>query len=329
MDERFELLGPTGSITGVRTTPVYRQPSSKPSNGAGDMEVDKPAQSIERPAASSFSMVPYGTRTFPSYDNAFACIPKSTIDLSSVSGSITSIANGSDGVFDELSALIKRKSVLIALKAQFMSVEDKIDMVNALMKRLPNSNTSSIVIALNSDTDGVLAMHAVDGTQTSMQEYTGTMVSAMSDDSSPCTWSVNVFMVIQLMYVLFTGRNCYTPTAGFLDEFAKVQSKYRSAIGKAAKLVGAPLDAAFVCRDLATTLYIYITTVSADMLHIPDKDVRMSMITTAIMSGIRFVEAGKINQRRLLAEAQQSAAIATKAYKNLTLHVTTQLDEDD
>ena len=328
MDERFELLGPTGSITGVRTTPVYRRSSSNIPNEAGAMEVDKQEQSgilsvrpspshmtIERPAASSFSMVPYGARTFPLYDSAFALLPEHASDLSAVSGSITSISNGSGDVFDELSALIKRKSVEIALKAQFMTVTEKKDMVDNVMKMLPGSKSLSTVVTLQANTDGVLSIHVVDGTQTSMQEYTRTMVSAMSDESAPCIWSVNVFMVIQLVYVLFTGRNCYTPTAGFLDEFAKVQSKYRTALGLAVKLVEAPLDVEFVCRELASTIHQKLNFTLVHIQSIRNRDDRVPMLTTAILAGIHFPEAKRISKRRELAYAKQVAAMALNAVK--------------
>ena len=311
------VLGPTDDIPGrVKTSPLLAVPKMGRKSSAKRVEQDEQAGSVamETDPKPQYAIARYGAPITMLPDYAFNLMsPSSGIDTTAVTTALKNM--GVSNIFDNLRVIIRTMSGDLAVHARTMPFPAKVGMALDISRQLNKHAYTTVVSTISANTSGGIEHNSVDGNNELMAYHTQQMMSATGDMNTSCPWPSNVYWLLQLVYVLFTGENCFSNSTAAITSFQSIQASYLPALSTAVRLVAMPLDAQFVGRDISTSVSASLIRVLPVTMTISNPAIRMQMITTAVITGLSFPEARRIHIQMTLSQARQTAAVMQSTYQ--------------
>ena len=326
------VLGPTDDIPGrVKNSPLVAVPKMGRKSSARHIEQDEQAGSVamETDPKPQYAIARYGAPITMLPDYAFNLMSSvSGIDTTAVTTALKNM--GVSNIFDNLRVIIRTMSGDLAVHARTMPFPAKVGMALDISRQLNKHAYTTVVSTISANTSGGIEHNSVDGNNELMAYHTAQLISTTCDTKTPCPWPSNVYWLLQLVYVLFTGENCFSNSTAAITSFQSIQASYLPALNTAVRLLAMPLDAQFVGRDISTSVSASLIRVLPGTMTITNPTIRMQMITTAFITGLRFPEARRIHFQLTLSQARQTAAVMQMTYQtavNTIDGMTQQIDD--
>jgi hypothetical protein len=138
-------------------------------------------------------------------------------------------------------------------------------------------------------------------TTADMERWTASMLGRTEmPDSKTAFWPSHLYVCIQMIYLLFVGSSCHVMDDYVMPHFADLQKFYTNSLPTAVNWMGHPLNADFVCQDLARSFNSTIPKIHLSMINIKNRDERMIHINAALIKSIEFKNARHYNDMAVL-----------------------------